>query len=532
MFYTMAYAFAGLLSGVFGRHGRVLYVLSFVLADALAVVCAWENGPFVSALYEGFCASVLFMLLPSGWLNRVGVVLQCADRGRGESGLRRYEALRLQRLSEAYGELFETVRRNVAEPGNDENVARVFDRAADAVCIRCKYKNRCWNQDYVDTLSAMNDATRAMLQNGSLEVEDIPAHFRDRCENAEAFVAAVNGELRGLSYRRQLRARLSENRQVSWGQYADVSQMLGQISRELGGMSGSEPLAERRLLRYLRSLDIDADAAVYRDGGGRLHVVIESGRLGPLLRENYLEKLSEIVGARLCEPVRGPADSPRLELLEAEPLAVTVGIAAMKKQGEKVSGDRGTYFKTDAGVLCVLLSDGMGTGDEAAEDSRRVIAILEKFLRAGIDPAVAMKILNSVLLLRDGESWGFATVDLMCVDLFSGETCFYKYGAAPSYVLGGGSIRRIKGETLAAGLSAGEGTAPDVVRMRLKPGCTALIATDGVLAESEDAWLRELLQQNFEDMKALARATLRAAEDRYGAEDDMTVVAVRVEARA
>lgn len=203
----------------------------------------------------------------------------------------------------------------------------------------------------------------------------------------------------------------------------------------------------------------------------------------------------------------------------------------MKKRGEKVSGDRGTYFKTDAGVLCVLLSDGMGTGDEAAEDSRRVIAILEKFLRAGIDPAVAMKILNSVLLLRDGESWGFATVDLMCVNLFTGETCFYKYGAAPSYVLGGRSIRRIKGETLAAGLSAGEGTAPDVVRMRLKPGCTALIATDGVLADSEDDWLREILLRDFADMKALARAALKEAEARYGAEDDMTVVTVRVEER-
>ena len=149
-----------------------------------------------------------------------------------------------------------------------------------------------------------------------------------------------------------------------------------------------------------------------------------------------------------------------------------------------------------------------------------------------MDPAVAMKILNSVLLLRDGESWGFATVDLMCVNLFTGETCFYKYGAAPSYVLGGRSIRRIKGETLAAGLSAGEGTAPDVVRMRLKPGCTALIATDGVLADSEDGWLREILLQDFADMKALARTALKEAEARYGAEDDMTVVAVRVEARA
>ena len=43
----------------------------------------------------------------------------------------------------------------------------------------------------------------------------------------------------------------------------------------------------------------------------------------------------------------------------------------------------------------------------------------------------------------------------MCVDLFTGETCFYKYGAAPSYVKSGKSIRRIKCETLAAGISMG-----------------------------------------------------------------------------
>ena len=473
------------------------------------------------------------MLLPASLLNRVGVVLQCMDRGCGESGLRRYEAVKVKKLSDAYGELFETVRRNVAEPYNDENIARIFDRAADEVCVKCKYKNRCWNQEYVDTLSALNDATKIMVEHGSLEVNDIPAHFRDKCVNMAAFVAAVNGELRGLSYRRQLRARLSENRSVAWGQYADVSQMLGQMAEELGSMSGSDPLAERRLLRYLRSLDIDADAAVYRDGGGRLHVTVESGRLTPLLRdENYLEKLSEIVGVRLCQPTAAGEDCSRLELLEAEPLAVSVGIAAMKKKGERVSGDRGTYFKTDAGVLCVILSDGMGCGDEAAEDSRQVVLILEKFLRAGIDPAVAMKILNSVLLLRDGEHWGFATVDLMCVDLFTGETCFYKYGAAPSYVLQGKGVRCVKGETLAAGLSLGEGTAPDVVRMRLKPGCTAVIATDGVLVDAEDQWLKNLLLRGFDDMKALARAVLKESEQLYGGGDDMTVVSVRVEERA
>ncbi len=530
-FFAMAYSFSGLLSGVFGKHGRLLFVLSFIVSGALAVACAWSEELYLSALLETFCASVCFMVLPSSWLNQIGLMLHGMERGSGESGLRRFVAGRVKELSEAYGELFEIVRRNVEEPYNDENVARIFDRAADQVCIRCKNKNLCWNAEYMDTLSAMNDATHAMVANGSLSAEDLPGFFRERCIGLPAFVTAVNSELRGLSYRRQLRTRLSENRSVAWAQYTDISQVLGRVAQELGSVNGADPVVERRLIRYLRSLDIDADASVYRDGGGRLHAVIESGRLTPLTREpDYLEKLSTVAGLRLCQPEEEEG-SARLTLLEAEPLAVSVGIASLKKRGETVSGDKGSYFKTDAGVLCVLLSDGMGCGDEAARDSSQVISILEKFLRSGVEPAVAMKILNSVMLLRGGGSWGFATVDLMCVDLFSGETCFYKYGAAPSYVKNGRSIRRIKGETLAAGLRNGDGILPDMVRMRLRPGSLAVIATDGVVADGDDAWLRELLEADHQDMKALARGVLKEAEQLYGVSDDMTVVTVRVEER-
>ena len=531
-FYTMAYSFSGLLSGVFGKHGRLFFVLSFILSGALSVVCAWNQEVYISSLFETFSASVIFMLLPASFLNHVGVILQSMERGSGESGLRRFAALKVKNLSEAYGELYETVKKSLEEPGNDENIAKVFDRAADQVCVKCKYKNRCWNAEYVDTLSAMNDATQAMREHGSLSVEDIPGFFREKCTGLPAFVTAVNGELRAMAYRRQLRARLSENRSVAWGQYNDMALMLSRVANELGSINGADPLAERRLIRYLRSLDIDAETAVFRDGSGRLRVIIESGRLTPLTGdENYLEKLSSVVGVRLCQPKELCEGCSKLTLLEAEPLAVSVGIAALKKRGEKVSGDKGTYFKTDAGVLCVILSDGMGCGDDAARDSSQVVAILEKFLRSGADPAVAMKVLNSVMLLRGGDNWGFATVDLMCVDLFTGETCFYKYGAAPSYVKSGKSIRRIKGETLAAGLSSGEGIAPDLVRMRLRPGSTAIIASDGVIVDDEDDWIKNLLMRGTDDMKALARGTLKEAEKVYGANDDMTVVTVRVEER-
>ena len=119
----------------------------------------------------------------------------------------------------------------------------------------------------------------------------------------------------------------------------------------------------------------------------------------------------------------------------------------------------------------------------------------------------------------------------MCVDLFSGEACFYKYGAAPSYVKNGSKIRRIESESLAPGLCPGDGSAPDVVRMKLRPGSTALIATDGVIAARDDEWLRELLKDGRPDMKGLAKTALREAEEQYGAVDDMTVIAVRLDKR-
>lgn len=530
--YTMVYAFAGLISGMFSRFGRLSYVVSFILADALAVLCAWSWTERLDALFEVFAASVGFMLLPPGLLARVGALIQPLSAGMGESGLRKYASRRVEGIARAFDDVSAVARRN-SEFVNDNDIARVFDRAADAACMRCKRRDECWVKNYMETLDALNQATAAMTERGLLEAEDIPEWFRDKCTGLAAFVAAVNAELRASAGRRQFRARMEESRSAAWSQYEDFAEILIDVARELGSLNGADPLAERRLMRYLRSQDIEADAAVFRDSTGRLRAVVESGKLSALTSDPaYLDKLSAVLGVRLCRP--NSSAEGRLTLLEAEPLAVSVGIAAMKKKGENVSGDRGTYFKTDAGVLCVILSDGMGTGEDAAAESVEAVEILERFLRSGVEPATAMKILNSVMLLRNGDEWGFATVDLMCVDLFTGETSFYKYGAAPSYVRTGKSVRRVTGESLAAGLMSGEGAAPDVVRMRLKPGSVAVIASDGVITGEDDAWLREQLRDEpgDKDMKSLAREVLRKAADEYGAGDDMTVLAVRVEARA
>lgn len=529
--YTMAWAFSALCSGVFARFGRLVFLAVFVVSNALAVYVSGLELVNWPPLFEAFAASVVFMLIPSGLLARTGALVSPLTPGVGESGLRKYASRRVEGIAQAYMDVC-TVAQRGSEYVNDNDVARVFDRAAGAACVKCAKRGECWVSGYMETLDALGNATKAMSKRGRLEEADIPEWFRDRCVNLPAFVAAVNGELRALAYRAQYRERLSEGRAAAWGQYRDFAEILGQVSRELGSLNGADPLAERRLMRYLRTLDIEADCAVFRDSTGRMRAVIESGRLGALMKDpSWLDRLSAVLGVRLCTPCDGAEG--RLTLLEAEPLCASVGIAALKKPGEQVSGDRGTYFKTDSGALCVILSDGMGSGEDAAGESCEAVSILERFLRSGVDPAVAMKVLNSVMLLRNGDEWGYATVDLMYIDLFTGEASFYKYGAAPSYVRTGRNVRRIDCESLAAGMVAGEGAKPDMVRMYLKPDSVAVIASDGVVSGADDAWLRNLLaDSDGHDMKGLARMVLRRACEEGGESDDMTVLAVRVDERA
>jgi len=532
-FFTMQYSLCALVSGFFSRHSKMWFVISYILTNAVTVIALWSNAGVDGVLYEVFAASVVFMLLPNRFLNYAGSFVRPMQMSASESGLRKYTAKQIGKMSEAFRELYETVDSQLGASVNDEDLSKVFDRASESVCVHCRSKNECWSKNYMDTLAVFNDLTTAISSRGAIFRRDFPGFFAEKCDHIDELVGAVNTELKTRMYRRQFANRLLENKTAAYSQYAEVSKILSNVSDELQNSYGPDVLAQRRIGRYMSNIDIDADISVFRDKNGRLRIIIESARLQKLMLEpGYLDRLSSIVGVRLCRAAADGDSEGRLNLIEAEPYSVSVGIASKKKNGESVSGDRGTYFKTEQGVLNIILSDGMGSGPDAAKESVVVVRILEHLLKAGVEPVVAMKILNSMMLLKNGDDWGFATVDLMCINLFTGEAGFYKYGAAPSYVRSGHMVKRVRCENLAAGLTIGDKSEPDVVRMRLRPGNLAIVASDGVLAESNDEWIRAILT-TFEgkDTKALARETVQAALAQYGSIDDMTVLAVRIDNR-
>ena len=233
-----------------------------------------------------------------------------------------------------------------------------------------------------------------------------------------------------------------------------------------------------------------------------------------------LSELLTATAAGLGEPVpvSGRAAYPR-EREEAPP-PCQVGATLRPKEGETVCGDTLSSFQREDGAWCLLLADGMGSGEAARKESALTCRLLRQFLEAGIEPEAALKTLNSAMALRGAETGSFTTIDLCVLQPATGEASFYKYGAAPSYLKKGGAVRRIAGGSLPAGLR-GSPAAPDITHARLEVGGFLVMISDGVADPGRDEWLMDLLAGwEGEDPQALAGLILSESIRREHLLDD------------
>ena len=523
--YAMAWGAAALAAGGCREEKRQTAAISFVLGNAAATLWLWKSGIRLSNLFEVFIGSVVFMALPEKLWRDLAPMVTRPAMGGGNCG-QDYVRQRLEQTASAFRSLYESMRGSFRAPRNENDVAVVFDRAANQVCRRCTLRLICWEREYVNTFNALNDATAAMVARGKSMSEDFPRYFADRCIHFPAFLDAVNRELHGLLYRRQYNARLRESRLAVCKQYGELSVLLGRAAAELSCELVPDPAGQKKLRQYLSARGLELEHEVFRDEYGRLQARIRGDGWREAAHAECIPELEELLGV----PLRAEAAEDQLILVQLEPLMAVAGVAARKKDGETVSGDAGTYFKREDGTLCVLLCDGMGSGALANRESSLAVRLLEQFLQAGVETEHAILTLSSALGLRGEEEGGFTTIDLLEVDLFSGEGSVYKLGGAPTYIRHGNSVRKITGTALPAGLGLGESGRPDCTRIRLEPGDYVLMVSDGVAGTGEDDWLcRRLKEFQGDSPKELASSLITNSPE--GATDDRTALVVNIRRR-
>ena len=522
-----SYAAGGLLAGAASRFGRIPTALCYLVVTALVSVTSPTARMLQISLAENLLACLIVLVLPA----RVVQFVQPAREGTAAQTSAERMALRMhmERFAQALREIGETTR-EVSRKLNSMHLCSVEDvwqHTLDTVCRKCPRRYRCWQSEFDQTMDAVNNCMLILRREGQLESGQIPAPLREVCRVPDELAAALTAGY--VRYQAELgsRRKVSQIRGVVTDQFEGLAMLVEELSGRWESYCCRDSRLEEKAQSCLTAQGLDpGEICCSLDRENRLLMDCEINPLKlPRLDKTALAlEMGELLGRELELPqVRTVGGHAYLSWQERAVYTVDWGSSQLTETGSKITGDAYRSLTTDTGRFVLILSDGMGTGGNAAVDSAMTSDLLRRLLEAGVGCDAALKIVNSALLLKSGEET-LATADVAAVDLFTGRAEFYKAGAAPTFLVKNGRAGYVQSDSLPAGIL--EGAAFEKSSLTLREGDRLVLVSDGVTATGAD-WVKSQLEAGASSSpQQLAESLAKTARERQqpGREDDITVL--------
>lgn len=527
---ALAWCLTGLAAGYGGKKERLPAALMGCAACGLALLWTLYQPGAKEGLMECFLAASALVLLPQKWL--LGLESAFAGTGVGLERSRRQltGGAVFSGLSDAVAQLggaMEALLQGARGMQEPQDLGLVYRTACENACRSCKRRDTCWQEGFNDLQRVLADLSIPLRTQHAITPEGLPAWFSAQCLRPQRFCGAINDAYRGALRRQAQNHQAQELHRLVGRQYESLGALLEGLAQRAGGGPEYDAVLESRVRRVVRAYLPRSKTAVYLNGGRlQIDVLVQKG--SPEEGGDHsamLRSLEGALGVRLLPPRSvDSAQGTVLRICQQEALCLKTYTAVRKKEGENVCGDSHSILHTDDGRGILLLSDGMGTGERAGVMSRRALELVGSFVSSGCGLAESTAAVLPVLAARF-EEWGFVTLDLWEISLFTGSAAVLKYGAAPGFLLREGRLTRLDARALPAGLEPMEGEAPNL-HLRLREGDRLVLLSDGVW---EGGCTEELLRDSGAlEGQALANLLVEDAA-RRGSGDDMTVIIADLE---
>ena len=377
-----------------------------------------------------------------------------------------------------------------------------------------------------------------MLEYGRRKMKICADTFLDLARILGEDEEASEKELYHLRSDRVISSRLSEGRRGFAGNFREIADMMKDACEETVRFMNLGKRRQKQVIRGLAGEGILAkELYLVQHGNGQTEIsVMLSAKNGSIRTvEEAADYLSVLLDVRLVSARRNPyyiGKEPFRYFFREEPgYLFMTGMAKAVKETEQVSGDNFAFFEAGDGNMTVILSDGMGSGEEACRDSETVADMAEGFLETGITPQMAVGLVNSAVLSERRENRP-STLDLCSIDLYEGKCMFLKNGAAASFIKRGGAVETISAGSLPLGCF--ENIRPESAERELSDGDLVILVSDGVI-ESWNSGGEEKLRRYLSEIESISPSELAGRILRYAIEeaggrvrDDMTVLAVGI----
>ena len=333
-------------------------------------------------------------------------------------------------------------------------------------------------------------------------------------------------------------ARMDEQRVAVATQLTEISEIMeGAIRRAYDTKEDTSLERQLKRLLYKRGILLKK-VYVYDNEEQRkeVYLTIRTRKKRCISNKDAAECLSEAMGSPMMPSHEARAfvrnEFTSTCFVEKTNFEVVYGVERCVEDYQQISGDSFSFLQKEEGQFLASLSDGMGTGLNAYQESEKVVDLLEQFLEAGFSKETAVKMINSALVLRD-QGKTFSTIDISSIDLYSGVCEFLKIGAATSFIKRGNWVEAITSTSLPAGVF--QQTDYEKTCRKLYDGDMVIMVTDGVLdvlpVEHQEKLMKDIiLEHQTNNPKELADYILsRVRQYKSGRFlDDMTVLVMGI----
>ena len=263
--------------------------------------------------------------------------------------------------------------------------------------------------------------------------------------------------------------------------------------------------------------------------------------LKPQTQENItVQDVADLVSVAMNVRLRASGQAPlflagewSVYYFQEEPsFHILTGFAKATKETEKISGDNYTFCETEQGRMAAILSDGMGSGEKASEESGKVIEMMERLMEAGFRKEAAVQIINGALAAGEQEQ-NMSTLDICDLNLYTGACEFIKIGAACTFIKRDHLVDRLSARNLPLGVF--QQIEPETIHRQLQDGDYSIMLSDGVLDALEQGIGEEILPEligkiSHTNPGEIARQILNYClhQSKGKIRDDMTVLVIGI----
>lgn len=536
-------AFSGMLAGLLREGRRAAVSFGLLLGSTILAFYAGDQQQIVSSIWESLAAIVLFFLIPRSLIDTVAKYVPGTQQNMKSQydyakRVREVTASRVKQFSEVFRQLSRSFVSAQEEPEvrREEQIGHFMNQVAQRACATCWRREKCWNDGFQQTYKVMTDMISAIELKPDMTKEDILPEWRRSCTRTEAVLELMQEQYAMYQHDQLWRRQIQESRLLVAEQLSGVSQVMEDLANEIKREGQELFLQEEQIRQTLEELGLSIhgiDIISLEEGNVEIEMVHQYTKGLDECRKIIAPLLSDILGENIAvkhERYAGKEEGCYIvTFASAKEYEIETGIAGAAKGGHLLSGDSFSTVELSNGKFAVALSDGMGNGERANMESSAALSILQHLLQSGMDEELAIKSVNSVLLLRSSDEM-FATVDLALIDQYNAWTTFLKTGSTPSFIKRGSEVITITANNLPIGIL--QDIDIDLIRMQLRPGDTLVMLTDGIYdapghAVNKELWIKRLITEiQADDPQDFADLLLERVVRYHQGEirDDMTVV--------